>query len=136
MQKQQMQITFNANGVKLDGKHIHGDYVMNGKNGWLDNRLPKKSIIIKLNTYEKIVVPGLISQNETDLHTDYFDITKLVIFPNNRNYKKALSAYKKARAKEIKGEMKYLEKQLALDPQNKKIYESNLKRLGRELNSL
>lgn len=134
MQKNQ-EITFNANGVKLDGKHIHGDYVMNGKNGYMDNSVPKKSIIIKLNTFQKIVVPGLISQNETDLLTDYFDKTKLVISPNNRNYKKALSAYKKARAKEIKREIEYLKKDFN-NPKLVKIRESNIRQLERELKTL
>lgn len=134
MQKNQ-EITFNANGVKLDGKHIHGDYIMNGKNGYMNNSVPKKSIIIKLNTVQKIVVPGLISQNETDSLTDYFDRTKLVISPKNRNYKKALSAYKKARAKEIKREIEYCKKDFN-NPKLVKIRESNIRRLERELKTL
>lgn len=112
MPNPQTQITFNANGVKVNGKHIHGYYEMNGLNGYMDNSVPNKSIIITL------------------------DYPKFIITPNNRNYKKALSAYKKARTKDIQKEMKYLEKQIALYPKNAKVYQSDLKSLEIELNSL
>ena len=125
-------ITFNANGVKINGQHIHGDYCKNGKNGINDKSVPKNTIIIRLDTYRKIVVPGLISHNESDSREDYFEHTKLKVMPNNRNYKEALKAYNKARCKEINKTIKHLQERMKSDPKNKKTYELNINRLERE----
>lgn len=125
-------ITFNANGVKINGVHIHGDYMKNGKNGCSDKNVPKNTIIIMLDTYRKIVVPGLISQNESDSREDYYEHTTLKVMPNNRNYKEALKAYKKARCKQINKEIKDLQERIKSHPEMKKTWELHINRLERE----
>ena len=117
-------ITFNANGIKIDGKHIHGKYNKNFKNGYENKILPYGTIVIKFDTDQNIIVPGLVSTKK-----------ELYVMPNNRNYKNALLAYKKARSLEINRLIKRNEKKLCDPNLSLKIrqqYETEIKKLKTE----
>ena len=115
-------ITFNANGIKINGIHIHGKYKKVGANGFANPKLPKYTIVIKLDSVITLNVDGLVSRG------DYIEI-----MPNNRYYKHAFKAYRKARVREINSEIKILNKKLEKEPHSTRTYQLKINSLEREL---
>ena len=115
-------LKFNANGININGVHIHGKYKKVGANGFTDPKLPKYTIIINLDTVVTLNVPGLVSRG------DYIEI-----MPNNRYYKHAFKAYSKARIREINSEIKALNKKLDKEPNAARTYQLKINSLEREL---
>lgn len=115
-------ITFNANGIKINGIHIHGKYKKVGANGFANPNLPKYTIVIKLDSVITLNVDGLVSKG------DYIEI-----MPNNRYYKHAIKAYSKARIKEIGFEIKALNKKLDKEPNAVRTYQLKINSLEREI---
>lgn len=115
-------LTFNANGIKINGIHLHGKYKKVGANGFVNPKLPKYTIVINLDSTVNLNVSGLVSRG------DYIEI-----MPNNRYYKKAFKAYSKARIREINSEIKLLNKKLDAEPNNARAYQLKINSLEREL---
>lgn len=127
-------ITFNSNGVKIDGKHIHGSYDINNRDNYYG--LPKNTIIIYLDTYFNIELPGLHGENESDMMTDYFEKTKLVITPKNRYYKEAKAACTKNMISKTKKLIKHKRAMAEKYPKNSVMYLNDAIVLEKQLDKL
>ena len=87
-------VKFLWNGIKVDGVLYRAYYYK--EDYTTSSGIPKDTITLYAKDYSSIPqIEGLQIENDSDSMTDYFETDQIRIYPNNKYYNDALSAYQK-----------------------------------------